>query len=125
MLPLIVERLQAEHPYCALHVRSMQDEGSGASVVITVDDLANRSAEVFTGEIEALRGEVSTLQHRLHAEERLKLAFEAKYQAVTEFFRPMLVVRGRQMVPPCYVLSALNACRQGSRGGYELSASHH
>jgi hypothetical protein len=29
MLPVIVERLQAEHPYCARYIRSVQDDGSG------------------------------------------------------------------------------------------------
>ena len=43
MLPLIVERLQAEHPDSALHIRSVQDDGSGATVTITVEDLAGRS----------------------------------------------------------------------------------
>ena len=55
MLPLIVERLQAKHPGCALHIRSLEDAGSGAMVTITVDDLAGRDAETFRGEVELRR----------------------------------------------------------------------
>jgi hypothetical protein len=92
MLPLIIERQQAEHPGCELHIRSVQDDGSGATVIITVDDLANRS-EGFEGEVAALRSEITTLQHRLRNEGELRLVAEAKYQGLSEFFRPMLEPR--------------------------------
>jgi uncharacterized protein YjbI with pentapeptide repeats len=47
MLPLIVERLQVEHPDCALHIRSVQDDGNDAVVTITVDDRTGRQDDVF------------------------------------------------------------------------------
>jgi hypothetical protein len=62
MLPLIIERLQVEHPDCALYIRSVQDDGSGAKVTITVDDLARRSDEKFAIVIETLRGQIVDLQ---------------------------------------------------------------
>jgi hypothetical protein len=62
MLPLIIEGLQTEHPNCALHIRSVQDDGSEATVTITVDDLADRSAEKLSVEIETLRGQIIDLQ---------------------------------------------------------------
>ena len=38
-LPLIVERLQADHPDSVLQVRSVQNDAGGATVTITVEDL--------------------------------------------------------------------------------------
>jgi hypothetical protein len=58
MLPLIVERLQAEHPDCALHIRSVQDDGSGAVVTITVEDLAGRKDDAFKIELAHLQTEL-------------------------------------------------------------------
>ena len=62
MLPLVVERLQAEHPRCTLCVRSVHDEGSGAEVTITVEDREDRNGDVFTQE-------VVVLQTKLHCVE--------------------------------------------------------
>ena len=62
MLPLIVERLQAEHPECRLHIRSVQDDGSGATVTITVDDFAGRNEEKLAIVIETLRCQIADLQ---------------------------------------------------------------
>lgn len=47
VLPLIVERLQAEHPGSVLQIRSVQNDAGGASVTITVEDLAGRGPEAF------------------------------------------------------------------------------
>jgi uncharacterized protein YjbI with pentapeptide repeats len=90
MLPLIVERLQAKHPDCALHIRSLEDAGSGAVVTITVDDLANRSAKVFEGKVAVLQSELATFQHRLRNEERLREVAEVKYKEVKDLYQPML-----------------------------------
>jgi hypothetical protein len=49
-LPLIVQRLEAEHPGSALRIRSVQDGASGALVTIVVEDLAGRDAEAFEQE---------------------------------------------------------------------------
>lgn len=73
MLPLIVERLQAEHPDCVLHIRSVQDDGSGAAVTITVDDRADRAAETFKREVEALRLDFISFQQRLNQEVRQQI----------------------------------------------------
>ncbi len=63
MLPLIIERLQAEHPDCALHIRSVQDDGNGAAVTITVDDLANRDSNTFRNEtVEQLQAELKYIE---------------------------------------------------------------
>jgi hypothetical protein len=91
MLPLIVERLQAEHPGSKLHIRSVQDEGSGASVTITVEDLEDRDAAAFKAEVETLRGTLTAIQDRLRSEESLRLAFETKYQAVVQDVLSMLL----------------------------------
>jgi Pentapeptide repeats (8 copies) len=50
-LPLVVERLQAEHPGCALQIRSVQSDVGGASVTITVEDLEDRGTEVFKSQL--------------------------------------------------------------------------
>lgn len=84
MLPLIVERLQAEHPGSKLHIRSVQDDAGGAAVTITVEDLENRDTEVFQAEIARLRGTLAAIQDRLRDEGRLRLAFESAYQAVAQ-----------------------------------------
>lgn len=93
MLPLIVERIQADHPDCVLHIRSVQDDGSGATVTITVEDLADRSDEAFAQDVETLRSDLVILQQRLQQEERLRLAFEAKYSAVVQDILPMMMER--------------------------------
>jgi hypothetical protein len=62
MLPLIVEQVQARHPGCALHIRSVQDEGSGATVTITVEDLANRDSGTFKQEVKELQNELKYIQ---------------------------------------------------------------
>jgi hypothetical protein len=93
MLPLIIERLQADHPDCALHIRSVQDEGSAATVTITVEDLAGRNPEAFAQDVKILRGDLATLQQRLQQEERLRLEFETKYSAVVQDILPKLLER--------------------------------
>jgi hypothetical protein len=91
MLPLIIERLQAEHPDCTLHIRSVQDDGSGATVTITVDDRTGRSDDAFAQDVVALRGDLATLQQRLQQEERLRLEFEVSYRAMVRDILPRLL----------------------------------
>jgi uncharacterized protein YjbI with pentapeptide repeats len=86
MLPVIVERLQAEHPDCALHIRSVQDDGSGATVTITVDDLKGRSTEIFSAEIDVLRRDVVDYQERWRLSDRNLYRIEAKYEELKENF---------------------------------------
>jgi hypothetical protein len=93
MLPLIVERLQAEHPDCALHIRSVQDDGSGAMVTITIEDLAGRSDEAFAQDVEMLRGDLTILQQRLQQAEQLRLEAEASYRVMVRDIVPMLLER--------------------------------
>ena len=92
-LPLVVERLQVEYPSSVLQIRSMQNDAGGASVTITVEDLENCGAEVFTAEVEALRRDLLTIQHRLRSEESLRLVFETKYQAMVQDVLPILLER--------------------------------
>jgi uncharacterized protein YjbI with pentapeptide repeats len=63
MLPLIIERLQAEHPDSSLHIRSVEDDGSGAAAVtITVEDIKNRDSGAFKQEVEQLRTELRYIE---------------------------------------------------------------
>jgi hypothetical protein len=94
MLPLIVERLQAEHPDCTLHIRSVQDDGSGAMVAITVEDLKDRSANNFAQKTKELRHDLAILQQRLRQEEELRLGLETKYSALIQDVLPKLLETG-------------------------------
>jgi hypothetical protein len=76
MLPLMVERLEAKHPNCKLDIHSVQNDGNGATVTVTVDDLASRSSEDFMAEIQDLQGELSVL--------------EAKYEVVEKYLNKLL-----------------------------------
>lgn len=80
MLPVIVERLQVQHPGSKLHIRSLQDDAGAASVMITVEDLEVRAAEVFKAEVEALRADFTTVQQRLQQAEEVKRGLEAEYR---------------------------------------------
>jgi uncharacterized protein YjbI with pentapeptide repeats len=62
MLPLIIERLQVEHPDCALHIRSVQDDGTGATVTITVEDITNRDSDTFRHEVDRLQSELKYME---------------------------------------------------------------
>ena len=58
MLPLMIERLQAEHRGRNLHVRSIQDEGHGAALVITVDEGAShRELDQMREQFNYIRGQ--------------------------------------------------------------------
>jgi Pentapeptide repeats (8 copies) len=92
-LPLVVERLQAEYPGSVLQIHSMQNDAGGASVTITVEDRENRGTEAFATEVEALRRDLLTIQHRLRSEESVRLTIEAKYQAVIADVLPILLER--------------------------------
>jgi hypothetical protein len=93
MLPLIIERLQADHPNSSLHIRSVQDDGSGATVTITVEDIAGRSNEHFAQDVEVMRGDLAILQQRLQQEERLRLQAEASYRTMFQDVMPKLLDR--------------------------------
>jgi hypothetical protein len=90
-LPLIIERLQAEYPGSVLQIRSVQNDAGGASVTISVEDRENRGTEASATEVEALRRDLLTMQHRLSSEESLRLHIEAKYRAVVGDVLPMLL----------------------------------
>jgi Pentapeptide repeats (8 copies) len=97
-LPVVVERLQAEHPGSVLQVRSVQNDAGGASVTITVEDRENRSTAVFAADIEELRNDLLTIQFRLHNEEKLRLSFEAQCQVLVERVIPTLAAVPKQQV---------------------------
>jgi uncharacterized protein YjbI with pentapeptide repeats len=87
MLPLIVERLQAEHPDCALHIRSIQDDGNGATVTITVNDLAGRTDNAFNTDLVRLQAKLECV-----VEER-----DYYRQTVSQLFSP---IKDRIRFPP-------------------------
>jgi hypothetical protein len=97
-LPLVVERLQAEHPNSVLQVRSVQNDAGGASVTITVEDRENRATEVFAAELEKLRTDLLTIQNRLLNEEKLRLSFEAQCQVLVERVIPTLAATPKQQI---------------------------
>jgi hypothetical protein len=90
MLPLIVERLETDHPNSSLHIRSVQDDGSGAMVTITVEDLADRSEEVFKRDIEVIRRDLTDYQERWRLSEKNLLRIEAKYEELKENFNKVI-----------------------------------
>jgi hypothetical protein len=93
MLPLIVERLQNEHSDCVLHIRSVQDDGGGASVTITVEDLAGRSAKEFKARLAELEEQLCTAQRLFREEEGRRLFAEGMYQAAERLFGKVLEKR--------------------------------
>jgi uncharacterized protein YjbI with pentapeptide repeats len=97
-LPVVVERLQAEYPGSVLQVRSVQNDAGGASVTITVEDLASRRPEVLAAELKKLRNDLLTIQYRLRNEENLRLSFEAKCQVLVESVIPILAAAPRPQV---------------------------
>jgi Pentapeptide repeats (8 copies) len=97
-LPLVVERLQAEHAGSVIQIRSVQNDAGGASVTITVEDRENRDTEAFAAEVEALRRDLVTIQDRLYNEEKLRLSFEAQCQVLVERVIPTLAATPKQQV---------------------------
>jgi uncharacterized protein YjbI with pentapeptide repeats len=65
MLPLVIERLQTSHPDCSLHIRSVQDDGIGVAVVITVDDTSNRDRRTRENEVSQLQAKIKYLEGRI------------------------------------------------------------
>jgi uncharacterized protein YjbI with pentapeptide repeats len=59
ILPLTIDRLQAKYPNCALHIRSVQDAGSIATVIITVEDIANRGSTTSRDDLPGLRSDLN------------------------------------------------------------------
>jgi hypothetical protein len=105
-LPLIVERLQADHPDSVLQIRSLQNDAGGASVTITVEDVAGRSADEFAVELEVLRCDLIDMQQRVRGEESLRLAAEAKYQALVHDVLPRILEKvGPTMTQDTYNVS--------------------
>jgi hypothetical protein len=90
MLPLMVERMQEIHPNCKLHIHSVQDDGHGAVVTITVDDLGGRTNETFTAEVEAVQVELVDFQNRLRISEETRLRFEAKFEELRDNFSRLI-----------------------------------
>jgi uncharacterized protein YjbI with pentapeptide repeats len=85
-LPLIVERLQAEHPQSVLQVRSVQNDAGGASVTITVEDLASRSTEAFGKELIWLRTKLEcVVEERDHLRQRMGAMFSEGISKMAEF----------------------------------------
>jgi hypothetical protein len=85
-LPMVVERLQAEHPGSELHVRSVQNDGGGASVTITVEDRAGRSAEAFGQEMVRIQAKLECIvEERDRLQKRLDLIVPQVLSEVGKF----------------------------------------
>jgi uncharacterized protein YjbI with pentapeptide repeats len=85
-LPMVVERLQAEHPGSELHVRSVQNDGGGASVTITVEDRAGRGAEAFGQEMVRIRAKLECIvEERDRLQQRLDLIVPQVLSEVGKF----------------------------------------
>ncbi|MDO9714219.1 pentapeptide repeat-containing protein [Paracraurococcus lichenis] len=85
-LPLVVERLQAEHPDSLLRVRSMQDDAGGVAVTITVEDLKDRSAEAFGHELVRIQAKLECIvEERDHLRQRLGAMFSEGISKMAEF----------------------------------------
>ena len=97
-LPVIVERLQAEHRDSVLQIRSVQNDAGGASVVITVEDLKDRGTEAFAVEFEKIQAELVSTQNRLQNETELRISFAAKCQVLVESVIPTLASAPKQQV---------------------------
>jgi hypothetical protein len=80
MLPLMVQRLQAEHSGCALHISSLHDDRDGALVNITVDNLSDRNSVSFEADVEALRSTITTLQQQLQHQGNVHLVLQAEFR---------------------------------------------
>ncbi len=85
MLPVLVESLQAENPGSSLRIRSVQEGGDGATVIVGVDDTGENSS---LGELKAKLG--SAIK-RWEQERDLKLEFKAKYDGLLNDVMPRLL----------------------------------
>jgi hypothetical protein len=85
MLPLIIERLQDEHPNCALHIRSVQDEGIGATVTISIDNRIGLQDDGFKEEVLVLQAKLeAVLDERDHLRKRLELVFSEAISVIRD-----------------------------------------
>ena len=85
-LPIVVERLQAEHPNSVLQVRSMQTDASGASVTITVEDRADRGPEAFGHELVRIQTKLEcVVEERDRLQRSLDSILRQGTSIITEF----------------------------------------
>ena len=91
MLPLVVEQLQAEHEGSILHIRSVLDEGSGATVTITVEDTLSRSDEAIQREREALKNKLEGAKRALQEKTSEKARLEAQLDQIKLDTWPLLM----------------------------------
>ncbi len=68
MLPLVLERLQAQHEDCVLNIRSILDEGHGATITITIEDNADRDPTIFQEEKNEITKQLEGVQKNLEIE---------------------------------------------------------
>lgn len=102
MLPLVIERLQAEHPGCKLHLRSIQDEGGSATVTITVDDTADRPPDDFRAEVDQLRTQATKYQTLFVESENARHRLEGELAT----FRSQIMPLFREMaMAPKYTIT--------------------
>jgi len=88
MLPLIIKQLQAEHPSSILHIKSVEDEGSGANVIITVDDITGRNDDAFKKELVQLQTRLeSILEERDYLRQRFAIMFSEITSTISDLPR--------------------------------------
>jgi uncharacterized protein YjbI with pentapeptide repeats len=82
LLPLIIEELSRSHKRCIVSLKSVEDLGSRATVVISVLDAEGREDELFKQEYAILREKLHVAQRALSLESSLRQQAEAivKYQ---------------------------------------------
>lgn len=85
-LPLIVERLQAEHPGSTLRVQSIRDDAGGALVTIMVEDRLGRSSEVFGQDLVRIQAKLECIvDERDRLQQRLDSIVSAGVSKIAEF----------------------------------------
>jgi uncharacterized protein YjbI with pentapeptide repeats len=120
-LPLIVERLQTDYPDSVLQVRSVQNDAGGASVTITVEDLAGRSAEVFKLQLMQMQTKLeSAFEERDHLRRLVRdtlIQISAQPRQEIHYHRPRGRIEGPSMSRDTYnIPGQAGAVGPGARG---------
>ncbi len=91
MLPLMLEKQQAEHPGCKLSFRSIQDEGGKATVTIIVEDNLGRTSEELQKEVEVVQKSLEGYQLALEEEKKTGVEWRSKFEALRNDVFPLLL----------------------------------
>jgi hypothetical protein len=115
MLPLVIERLQADHPGFTLHVRSIQDEGGAATVTIIVEDTGNRAPEVLDAEVDQIRAQAANYQTMLLRSEEARSRLEGELAVFRSHILPLF--RELVMAPKYAITGTAGNVGDGIRAG--------